>query len=818
MASGEEALIVRLTAKVGQYEKEMRAAGLIADATAGVIERRFGRMENELDRTGQSAARKLAAPLAAIGTFITAREVLDYADAWKRAGNSLRTANVPAGDVAATLERLYGISQDASAPLEATTQLFGRLSQSATELGATREQLFAFSEGVGDALKVAGTSAGAASGALLQLSQALGSSVVRAEEFNSINEGARPILQAVAAGIEEAGGSVSKLRQIVVDGRLTNKAFFDAFLIGAEGLGDQADAAAQTVEQAYVRIGNALTRYIGQTDEGLSATNRLIAGLNAFADNFDVIADSVLKLASAISGALVGRSLAQFGVSAAQTILISTALISALARIGPAGAIAGAGMDRAALGVARFTKGAVTATAASRVLRFAMIGLAAGPVAGLIGAVIGLAGGFIGMSGALDTATAASREHERALDEIRGRTEEARFASQERRKELRAAAEADLEAAEAALTHAQALAQLRLQQARDLAAPIEGQAAGFAIPQFGTDENGRPTFGANPDAFAANNKSVSEAQAEVARLEEVASAAKTAVADIDRQLEAGSKALTSGAPSKGSGRAGTKTAAARENEFERAVKSIRERTAAQEIELRLVGEREEAAERLRAAFELENAAKEAGIALTPALKAEIDALAGSYAAATTAVRDAEEAQNDAQARMEAVRSTARDALGGFVSDLRDGKSATDALANSLDKIADKLLDLALDQTIAALFGLGGESGGVGGLGKILGSLFGGKRERGGPVSAGRAYLVGEKGPELIVPPSAAAVIPNDRLRGGATSVSMPITIDARGADSAGLERVRAELTRLRQEVPGMAVGAVGEYKQRGGRV
>jgi len=47
--------------------------------------------------------------------------------------------------------------------------------------------------------------------------------------------------------------------------------------------------------------------------------------------------------------------------------------------------------------------------------------------------------------------------------------------------------------------------------------------------------------------------------------------------------------------------------------------------------------------------------------------------------------------------------------------------------------------------------------------------FGGGRASGGPVSAGRAYLVGEAGPELLYMGASGSVVPNSRL-GGETSV------------------------------------------------
>lgn len=48
---------------------------------------------------------------------------------------------------------------------------------------------------------------------------------------------------------------------------------------------------------------------------------------------------------------------------------------------------------------------------------------------------------------------------------------------------------------------------------------------------------------------------------------------------------------------------------------------------------------------------------------------------------------------------------------------------------------------------------------------LLGNLFGGARAEGGPVSPGKGFLVGERGPELFMPRSAGTVVPNHELSG-----------------------------------------------------
>lgn len=59
-----------------------------------------------------------------------------------------------------------------------------------------------------------------------------------------------------------------------------------------------------------------------------------------------------------------------------------------------------------------------------------------------------------------------------------------------------------------------------------------------------------------------------------------------------------------------------------------------------------------------------------------------------------------------------------------------------------------------------LFGAANGQDGGGLITQALGSIFGGFREQGGPVDAGRAYVVGEKRPELFIPDRAGRIAPD----------------------------------------------------------
>jgi hypothetical protein len=138
----------------------------------------------------------------------------------------------------------------------------------------------------------------------------------------------------------------------------------------------------------------------------------------------------------------------------------------------------------------------------------------------------------------------------------------------------------------------------------------------------------------------------------------------------------------------------------------------------------------------KAEVDLLNAAEQAGVEVTPELTQKIKELAAAYAQAEAEANKLADAQDEATEGNDEFARTSKDALGGFIDDLKTGQTFMDALINLTDKLADKLFDLALQSLEGGLFG-GGEGGqGGGALGGLLGGLFGGGSGKSGGSSGG----------------------------------------------------------------------------------
>ena len=141
---------------------------------------------------------------------------------------------------------------------------------------------------------------------------------------------------------------------------------------------------------------------------------------------------------------------------------------------------------------------------------------------------------------------------------------------------------------------------------------------------------------------------------------------------------------------------------------------------------------------------------------------------------------------------------------GIVSNLTEAVMGTQTLAQSainvLNQLKRKLVEVAMQRAVSGIGNsIGGFLGGIfggrkkktaplitntfleGGGSSFLSSIF---RANGGPVSAGRSYVVGERGPELFTPRSSGMVTANDKIGGGTTNM-VTVNVDASGSSVAG---------------------------------
>ena len=183
----------------------------------------------------------------------------------------------------------------------------------------------------------------------------------------------------------------------------------------------------------------------------------------------------------------------------------------------------------------------------------------------------------------------------------------------------------------------------------------------------------------------------------------------------------------------------------------------------------------------------------------------------------------EAVSNEIPTLEQSVESLTRGAMSTFTQSFTDAitgaKKFSDAMKSMAKSVVDSLIQMLVQYYITkplfdAIAGfIGGGAPAPNAAATInTGASFGGYAAMGGTVTAGKSYMVGERGAEMFIPSATGTIIPNNKLQsGGAVTVNQVINV------TTGVQQtVRAEITNLMPQIANAAKSAVAETRMRGG--
>ncbi|MBB4641729.1 tail tape measure protein [Rhizorhapis suberifaciens] len=135
--------------------------------------------------------------------------------------------------------------------------------------------------------------------------------------------------------------------------------------------------------------------------------------------------------------------------------------------------------------------------------------------------------------------------------------------------------------------------------------------------------------------------------------------------------------------------------------------------------------------------------------------------------------------------------------------VRTGKLGFEDLRRVAMAAMAEIAQSAISSGIGSLFGGGGGGGLIGSAGTILSAALGlPGGATGGPVSPGRAYMVGERGPELFVPTASGQVMPNGAAPARDVRVTVNVNAGQGGAPEALARSSRQVARAVRRALEG----------------
>ena len=325
----EKKVSVRLVAENGrQVRAELQGVG-----EAGA--RSFRRMSAEIDTAG-IMLRRLAG--IAAGAF-SLRQVQSYADQWTDLRSRVDLATGSQAKGALVMERLAAMARRTYSELGQTTESWLANATALRELGLSTAESLDFTEALNNAMVVSGARAERAASVQNALSKAMALGVLAGDDLNTVIQSGGRLAELLA---EELGSTVSGLRQLGSDGRITGNVIRTALLGNLTRLREEADSMPATIGDAFTLIGNAALRLVGTWD-------RMMGTSSAVADVLITVADNLERLASlgiAFAAFMAGRWVAGFVAARIATFSLAAALTAlrvALIRTGIGALIVAAG-------------------------------------------------------------------------------------------------------------------------------------------------------------------------------------------------------------------------------------------------------------------------------------------------------------------------------------------------------------------------------------------------------------------------------------------------------------------------------------------
>lgn len=239
-------------------------------------------------KTGFNA---ITGALAALGIGATAAEIAQTADEYKNLSGRISIAIGDHGNLQKAMDDVKNVSIATNSNLTATGDLFSRLTKIGQEMKWPQEQALALTETINKAIQVGGGSAASNEAAITQLNQALGSGVLRGDEFNSMMEQSPRLAQALADGLDVTTG---KLREMAGEGILTTDVVTKAFLSQSEKITEEFNKFPTTIGASIENLKTAWTVYVGEADAATEASAKVAEAIKFVAENLDTIVSTLM--------------------------------------------------------------------------------------------------------------------------------------------------------------------------------------------------------------------------------------------------------------------------------------------------------------------------------------------------------------------------------------------------------------------------------------------------------------------------------------------------------------------------------------------
>lgn len=295
---------------------------------------RFNREIEEGTNEANELMQTIKGAVAAYATIQTLSAALNLSDQLTSTTARLNLMNDGLQTTQDLQNMIYLSAERARGSYQATADTVSKLGLMAGDAFGSSEEIIAFMEQVNKQFTIAGTEAAGIDAAMLQLTQAMGSGVLRGEEYNSILEQAPNIIQAIADYMEVPKG---QLKDMAAEGQITADIVKAAMFAAADDTNAKFESMPKTFSQIWTSFQNtALMAFqpvlqrmneIANSEAFQEFVNNAIEGLSMVAGIALEIFDLLVGVAGAVADNWSWLSPIIYGVAAALAVYYGAMLL-----------------------------------------------------------------------------------------------------------------------------------------------------------------------------------------------------------------------------------------------------------------------------------------------------------------------------------------------------------------------------------------------------------------------------------------------------------------------------------------------------------
>ena len=256
-----------------------------------------GRFNRAIDEGTQGAGdlmNMIKGAVAAYASVQTIGKVMDLSDQLTSTTARLNLMNDGLQTTQDLQNMIYLSAERSRGAYQATADAVSKLGLMAGDAFSSSEEIIAFTEQLNKQFTIAGTETAGIEAAMLQLTQAMGSGVLRGEEYNSILEQAPNIIQAIADYMEVPKG---QLKDMAAEGEITAEIVKNAMFAAADETNAKFEAMPKTFSQIWTSFQNT----------ALMAFQPVLQRLNDVANSeaFQTFINGAIEALSMVAGIVV---------------------------------------------------------------------------------------------------------------------------------------------------------------------------------------------------------------------------------------------------------------------------------------------------------------------------------------------------------------------------------------------------------------------------------------------------------------------------------------------------------------------------------